>query len=58
MPRDLNFGAKDFLKERIRIRDARKPSVIEVLILGLQNNAAPISDAAVPSKLEGGRVLE
>lgn len=50
--RDPNFGAKDFLKQRLRIRNARKPSVMEILVLGLQSNEVPISSARVPSKEE------
>ena len=45
-------------KSSKRIPERERLTMTEVLILGLQNNAAPISDAAVPSKLEGGRVLE
>jgi hypothetical protein len=50
--RDPNYGAKDFLKQRLRIRNARKPSVMEILVLGLQSNEVPISSARVPSKEE------
>jgi hypothetical protein len=52
MPRDLNYGFKDFFKQRLRIRNARKPSVMEILVLGLQSNEVPISSARVPSKEE------
>jgi len=52
MPRDSNYGARDFLKQRLRIRNARKPSVMEILVLGLQSNEVPISSARVPSKEE------
>lgn len=50
--RDPNYGAKDELKKRLRIRNARKPSVMEILVLGLQSNEVPISSARVPSKEE------
>lgn len=50
--RDPNFGAKDVLKRSLRIRNARKPSVMEILVLGLQSNEVPISSARVPSKEE------
>jgi hypothetical protein len=57
MPRDSNYGARDFLKQRLRIRNARKPSVLEIMVLGLQSNTIPVSSARVPSK-EERRVLE
>jgi hypothetical protein len=50
--RDPNYGFKDFFKQRLRIRNARKPSVMEILVLGLQSNEVPISSARVPSKEE------
>lgn len=50
--RDPNFGAKDFLKQRLRIRNARKPSVMEILVLGLRSNEVPISSARVPKQEE------
>jgi hypothetical protein len=52
MPRDLNYGFKDFYKQRLRIRNARKPSVMEILVLGLQSNDVPISSARVPKQEE------
>jgi hypothetical protein len=55
--RDLNFGAKDFLKLRLRVRRASIPSVTEILILGFQNGPVPVSSARVP-KQEERRGLE
>jgi hypothetical protein len=52
MQRDLNYGFKDFYKQRLRIRNARKPSVLEIMVLGLQSNTIPVSSARVPSKEE------
>jgi hypothetical protein len=52
MPRDSNYGARDFLKQRLRIRNARKPSVLEIMVLGLQSNSIPVSSARVPKKEE------
>jgi hypothetical protein len=52
MQRDLNYGFKDFYKQRLRIRNARKPSVLEIMVLGLQSNSIPVSSARVPSKEE------
>jgi hypothetical protein len=53
--RDLNFGAKDFLKQRLRIRNSRKPSAMEIIVLGFQNNSVPISSASVPDRKEERR---
>lgn len=54
---DLNSGAKDHLKlvyraHRLRMR---KPSVAEILVLGLQNNPVPVSSARVPDRKEERR---
>jgi hypothetical protein len=58
MPRDLNYGAKNFLKLRLRVRRASIPSVTEVLFCGFQNNTVPVSSALVPSKEERRERLE
>lgn len=47
-----NYGAKDFLKLRLRVRRASIPSVAEIVILGVLSNSVPISSARVPSKEE------
>lgn len=56
--RDLNYGARDFLKERRRIRLARKPSVAEIIVLGFQNNTVPVSSVRVPDRKEERRGLD
>lgn len=56
-----NFGAKDHLKlvyRAARLR-MRKPSVAEVLVLGLQHNEVPVSSFKVRvPKEEERHVLE
>lgn len=53
-----NYGAKDFLKLRLRVRRASIPSVAEIVILGVLSNSIPISSARVPDRKEERRVLE
>jgi hypothetical protein len=57
MPRDVipNYGAKDFLKLRLRVRRASIPSVTEILIIGFQNGPVPVSSARVPDRKEERR---
>jgi len=50
-----NYGAKDFLKLRLRVRRASIPSVAEIVILGVLSNSIPISSARVPDRKEERR---
>lgn len=58
MARDLNCGAKDELKKRWRIRNARKPSAMEICVLGFQGADVPVSNVRVPDRKEERRGVE
>jgi hypothetical protein len=49
-----NYGAKDYLKLRLRVRRAYIPSVLEVIHCGFQGSEVPVSSVKVrvPSKEE------
>jgi hypothetical protein len=42
-----NYGAKDFLKLRLRVRRAYIPSVLEVIHCGFQGSEVPVSSVKV-----------
>lgn len=46
-PKGHYFSARDVLKERHRIRNAFKPSVLEIRERGFRNNSVPVSQAVV-----------
>jgi hypothetical protein len=54
MSSDRNFGARDFLLTRMRIRNARKPSALEILVLSFQDLEVPISTVSVPREVRRG----
>lgn len=43
-----NFGAKDFLKLRLRVRRAFVPTVAEIVILGVLADSVLLSNVRVP----------
>jgi hypothetical protein len=42
-----NYGAKDYLKLRLRVRRAYIPSVLEVIHCGFQGSEVPVSSVKV-----------
>jgi hypothetical protein len=52
------YDADVFLKQRRRIRNARKPSVLEIEVLGFQGAHAPVSSVRVPDRKEERREVD